>query len=91
MPCSASRMSEAVAVCEPSDVALPHIILQGELGYEGQHEAFALALCEAMATLGSQHLGAISKPGGRVGARLLLVGLAVGSADRGTSVIVDAQ
>ena len=37
--------------------------LQAELGYEGQHEAFALTLCETMATLGSQHLAAISKPG----------------------------
>ncbi|PRW59064.1 HASTY 1-like isoform X1 isoform B [Chlorella sorokiniana] len=35
---------------------------QAELGYEGQHEAFALTLCETMATLGSQHLAAISKP-----------------------------
>ncbi len=36
--------------------------LQGELGYEGQHDEFGQTLCETMATLGSSHLSAISSP-----------------------------
>lgn len=37
--------------------------VQGELGYEGQHDEFGQTLCETMATLGSQHLGSLSTHG----------------------------
>lgn len=53
-------------MAQPDGTALAPALCcsQAELGYEGQHEEFALTLCETMATLGSQHLAAISKPGG---------------------------
>jgi exportin-5 len=34
-------------------------LVQGELGYEGQHDEFGQTLCETMATLGASHLSAV--------------------------------
>lgn len=52
--------SAALGVCLKSSTAP---ILQGGLGFEGQHDEFGQTLCETMATLGSQHLGSLNTQG----------------------------
>ena len=42
------------------------LCLQGELGYEGQHDEFGQTLCETLATLGASHLAAISSAASRL-------------------------
>jgi exportin-5 len=45
---------------------LAALCLQGELGYEGQHDEFGQTLCETLATLGASHLAAISSAASRL-------------------------